>query len=432
MAAPALYLLFFLSIITLSLASVNIDCGTSASGIDNNNIRWVGDTDLITTGKSSTVLNNELEKSLSTLRYFPSGKSNCYSKIPLTKGGKVLIRTVFYYGNYDRKSSFPTFDVLFDGKHLGTASILSSFDPYLLEVIFSPASSETSVCFLRTSSSNPFVSSIEIVELDSGMYNELGPGEGLFYQQRIAYGATIGLRSDLHGRFWFPSGSHALYRERRSRATLIDTSGASNQPPEIVLRKSWSGDGLVLGDPTLPSGGVPVYLAMYFSEPIDTLSSRSFNIFLDGKQVNESPIEPVFGETIQVVVKNVVANSTTELEFRSTASSFYPPLINAVELYVISTGTSVGGGGGGGFIEEKNSKLPIILGVVAAVALLLIAFVVIIIILANRHKARMKALAMPTSTVANMETGSSPQSEEQMGHNLNQPANEAGQERSTT
>lgn len=153
------------------------------------------------------------------------------------------------------------------------------------------------------------------------------------------------VRSDLHGRFWFSSGPNSLYKKTRSKATLIDTSGASNNPPEIVLRNSWSGDGLVLGDPTLPFGGVPIYLAMYFSEPIDTLSSRSFDIFIGGKQVNRDPIVPVFGKTIQVVVKNVVASSTTDLEFRSTASSFLPPLINALELYVISTGTSGGGGG---------------------------------------------------------------------------------------
>lgn len=106
----------------------------------------------------------------------------------------MLIRTVFYYGNYDRKSSSPSFNVLFDGKHIGTISVISAFDPYVLELIFSPASRETSVCFLRTSSSNPFVSSIEVVELDSGMYDELGPGEGMFYQARIAYGATRDLR----------------------------------------------------------------------------------------------------------------------------------------------------------------------------------------------------------------------------------------------
>lgn len=136
-----------------------------------------------------------MEKSLTTLRYFPTGESNCYSNIPVTKGGKVLVKTMFYYGNYDGESSSPTFNVMFDGKHRGAVSISSAFEPYNLELIFVPASGETSVCFVRTSSSsNPFVSSIEVVDLASGMYDELGPGEGLFYQARVAYGTTGLLR----------------------------------------------------------------------------------------------------------------------------------------------------------------------------------------------------------------------------------------------
>lgn len=64
--------------------------------------------------------------------------------------------------------------------------------------------------------------------------------------------------------------------------------------------------------------------------------------------MNKSPVVPMFGKTIQVVVKDVVASSTTQLEFFSAASSFSPPMINALELYLISKGTSRGGNGGGG------------------------------------------------------------------------------------
>lgn len=140
----------------------------------------------------------------------------------------------------------------------------------------------------------------------------------------------------MHGRFWDSSGPSFKYTVTTSTATLIDTSDASNKPPELVLENSWAGDDLVLVDPTLPSGGVPVYLAMYFSDPIDTLSSRSFNIFFGGNQVNESPVVPELGKTIQVVVRGVVASSTSLLEFHSTSGSRFPPMINALELYLIS------------------------------------------------------------------------------------------------
>ncbi|EFH53731.1 predicted protein [Arabidopsis lyrata subsp. lyrata] len=468
MAAASLFLLFFISIITLSLASVNIDCGTSLPRLDKNNIKWVGDKDFITSGESSTVLSTTVEKYLTTLRYFPTGDSNCYSNIPVTKGGKFLVRTMFYYGNYDGKSSSPTFSVLFEGKHRGTVSISSAFEPYLLELIFSPASEETSVCFVRTSSSsNPFVSSIEVFDLENGMYkyNELGPGEGLFYQQRRAYGTTEIIRSDLQGRFWLPLEINILLTGVPSTAASIDISGASNKPPESVLRNSWTGEGLSLVDPTLPSEGVPVYLAMYFSEPLE-LSVRSFNILYGGKQVGKGPIVPVYGKATQVVVRDVVASSSSELVFQSTPSALLPPIINALEIYVISTGTSGSGGGnksgsgsgggagsggggsksggsggsggtnnggtggsndvssGGSASEGKNSKLPTILGSVSAVVFALIAYVFIAVILANRRKARLQALAIPTS-VAHMGTGASPLFGQQMGNDSNQSTYES-------
>ncbi|XP_020881838.1 uncharacterized protein At1g24485-like, partial [Arabidopsis lyrata subsp. lyrata] len=447
-------------------AGVNIDCGTSLPGVDNNNLKWVGDKDFITSGESATVSSTTVEKSLTTLRYFPTGDSNCYSNIPVTKGGKVLVRTMFYYGNYDGKSSTPSFNVVFEGKHRGTVSISSAFEPYLLELIFSPASGETSVCFVRTSSSsNPFVSSIEVSDLDDGMYNELGPGEGLFYQQRRAYGTTEIIRSDLQGRFWLPLEINILLTGVPSTAASIDISGASNKPPESVLRNSWTGEGLSLVDPTLPSEGVPVYLAMYFSEPLE-LSVRSFNILYGGKQVGKGPIVPVYGKATQVVVRDVVASSSSELVFQSTPSALLPPIINALEIYVISTGTSGSGGGnksgsgsgggagsggggsksggsggsggtnnggtggsndvssGGSASEGKNSKLPTILGSVSAVMFALIAYVFIAVILANRRKARLQALAIPTS-VAHMATGSSPLFGQQMGNDSNQSTYES-------
>lgn len=167
-------------------------------------------------------------------------------------------------------------------------------------------------------------------------------------------------RSDLYGRFWLPSELNILLTGVPSSAASIDTSDASNKPPESILRNSWSGDSLALVDATLPTGGVPVYLAMYFSEPIQ-MSVRSFNILFGTKKVGTGPVVPVYGKATQVVVRDVVASSSSHLVFQSTTSALLPPMINALELYVISSGKSgdgsengggsgsgTGGGGGGG------------------------------------------------------------------------------------
>ena len=64
-----------------------------------------------------------------------------------------------------------------------------------MELIYVADDGEISVCFVRTSpDSNPFVSSIEVVDLEDGMYDELGTGEALIYQARVAYGSTLFIR----------------------------------------------------------------------------------------------------------------------------------------------------------------------------------------------------------------------------------------------
>ncbi|WZZ45354.1 hypothetical protein YC2023_041613 [Brassica napus] len=150
-----------------------------------------------------------------------------------------------------------------------------------------------------------------------------------------------------------------------------------------------------------------------------------------------------------------MASSSSQLVFQSTASALLPPMINALELYVISSGTSgdgsgngsgsgSGAGGGGGEVEEadlgvadlqalvglekgeeamkgaqvcnssflsvlacdldgffslmKKSKLPIIVGVVSAVVFVIIVYVIVAIFLAKRRKGRLQGLTLPTST----------------------------------
>lgn len=150
------------------------------------------------------------------------------------------------------------------------------------------------------------------------------------------------VRSDNHGRFW-PQSTDRWNSGLTSTAATIDTSDASNKPPEIILRNSWSVEGLTLGgNLPLPSAGVPIYLAMYFSNPVES-NLRSFNIFFNGRQVNKAPVVPVFGKATQIVVRDM-ASSSSMLEFRSTANMVFPPLLNAVELYLISKPTSGGGG----------------------------------------------------------------------------------------
>lgn len=115
-------------------------------------------------------------------------------------------------------------------------------------------------------------------------------------------------------------------------------------------------------DIKLPFSGVTFYIVLYFSEPLTLASDqkRSFYVNYDNKQVGSSLIVPPFGAVAQASLRAVVTTSLPYLTFKATPDSNLNPLINALELYVISnsagnrtnsTSTSGGSpstGGGGG------------------------------------------------------------------------------------
>ncbi|KAG7627522.1 putative Malectin-like domain-containing protein [Arabidopsis thaliana] len=437
-ALLCLITLFSLLAVTVTLGeSISIDCGSTGSYVDSNNVTWVGDKGFVTNGEPMKIP-DVVKKPINTLRYFPTGQTNCYTNIPVTKGQKTLVRTKFYYENYDAKFSPPSFDVIYDGKHRDsiviTESLLNDEETfYFSEVIYVPENKNISVCLLRTSpSDNPFISSIEVYSLDTGMYDDLGPNEGLILHDRIAYGAKelISYPLDPYGRVWLALGSQdSTLTDLTTSAPSIDITGASNKPPEIVMSKALSGVGLVLSDQTLPLTGVPVYLVLYFSEPqsLGRTQRRSFNVFLDNTQVGSRPIVPVFGKATQFILRDVVATSASQIVFQSTDDSVLPPLINGLELYSISnTSPDSGGGGGdqgGGSTDDsegsggakqaknlgkggakssggkKNNKLPLILGVTFASA-----FAVLASAFAAIWKKRQNAKSQSNSTVPNTST----------------------------
>ncbi|ESQ37363.1 hypothetical protein EUTSA_v10002970mg, partial [Eutrema salsugineum] len=203
---------------------------------------------------------------VNTLRYFPSGQTNCYTNIQATS---------------------------YDVNHLEnvviTASLLHDEDKswFPSEVIFAPASVNISVWLICTDpSKDPLISSIEVYGLDAEMYEDLVPEEGLILRQRFAFGAKkiISYPLDPYGRIWFPSlSNHPTISKLTTSAPSIDITGVSNKPPEIVMSKALSADGFSLSDETLPITGLLVYLALYFSEPqsLGRTQRRSFNVSLD-------------------------------------------------------------------------------------------------------------------------------------------------------
>jgi hypothetical protein len=173
---------------------LSIDCGASAPYVDSKNISWVPDTDYMTLG---SIANVTLPSSfvdlqeLSTLRYFPdvTRKRICYL-LPSKVGQTYMVRPRFYHGGYD---SYPTlsFYVNFESYYNSPFSFTPTKDNLYQEYTAVATTTNMQLCLLRTSAADtPFISSIEMRPLDSGMYTKVQDGSGLAVASRATYNAA--------------------------------------------------------------------------------------------------------------------------------------------------------------------------------------------------------------------------------------------------
>ncbi|KAJ6918364.1 hypothetical protein NC651_012567 [Populus alba x Populus x berolinensis] len=340
--AGCLVLFLFLALLSFSgNADVSIDCGAFDSYADGNSIVWIGDDDLFKNSQSEVVQpSNTASQVMSTLRVFTTLKKNCYS-ITADKGSLVLVRASFFYGNYDKRSSPPSFDLLFDGNHWAT--VKTSLDQLVYyEVMYVVKSDTTSICLAQTQPNQfPFISALEVRNLDSKMYGDVDPNYALFLRSRVAFGAntTVRFPDDGYDRIWVPARVGSELVSVASGAILIDVANAPDNPPPEVLQNAITTSntsGSITLTPGFPDQDVSVYMNLYFSEvtELDTTQKRSFIAYIDNMKSSE-PIIPPYGAAKEMSA-NFTASANTSISLVSTTDSTLPPLINAMEVFYVS------------------------------------------------------------------------------------------------
>ncbi|XP_073056865.1 probable LRR receptor-like serine/threonine-protein kinase At1g51820 isoform X1 [Primulina eburnea] len=351
-AAPPLISVLILSLctlFTLTIADVfaSIDCGSSVPYTDENTIVWSGDDDYIKTGESRTVQSNgSISHVMSTLRVFTDRKKNCYN-IGNIKIGRILVRASFYYGNYDGKSSAPSFDLQFDGNHWTTVKT-SSTEYVTHEVIYGMRKNIISVCVAQTNDDEfPFISALEVRSLDSYMYQFINGTYPLFLLKRVAYAAnsTIRFKNDRYDRIWTPE-SGGLGDTKLFGNSVISNPGWLDNPPPVVLRNAVAPidpNATLVLDMGFPPVVSSVYINWFFSEvtQLQPGQNRTFRIHLNESDISD-PISPIFGNFTQVYASNYTTSPNSKVSLVPTNYSTLPPLINAMEVYLIGEMTTNG------------------------------------------------------------------------------------------
>ncbi|XP_065043482.1 uncharacterized protein At1g24485-like isoform X2 [Musa acuminata AAA Group] len=335
-----------LLVATVSAVFLSIDCGSSESFIDESNIEWVGDNLYIGHGRSFVFRNRgSLSRAMTTLRFFDSRRKSCY-RIDVSGGGRVLVRASFNYGNYDGKSFPPSFALQFDAN--GWDTVVTSLDqPVSREAIYVVKGDATSVCVALTLTNQfPFVSAIEVRSLEWSMYAHVDPSRALFLRTREAFGAQqiVRYKDDVYDRIWTPSiisnGLTALASDTsfivpdsmdKPPALVLQTAVAPTQPSSLSILLTYR-----------PTSTLTIFMNMYFSEmsELESTQMRSFEIYVDGVNVS-APVSPPYQNFIELSF-NMPANSNTAIELRPTADSTLPPIISAMEVFLVSAALSNG------------------------------------------------------------------------------------------
>ncbi|XP_068669468.1 probable LRR receptor-like serine/threonine-protein kinase At1g05700 [Aristolochia californica] len=335
------FLLLFFSLVAVSRTTavfVSIDCGATDNYVDGNKVEWSPDHLYISTGENR-VIPSTVSQVMSTLRMFPTRKKNCYS-IDVNKGERLLLRASFYYGNYDKRSSPPSFDLQFDGNHWVTVTTAIDMNVYY-EVIYVAKNDAISVCVAQTQADNiPFVSAIEVRSLEAHMYSQVEDTSGLFLIRRFNFGSneTVSYPDDTYDRIWTPvavaSGLMAV-----SSDSLVLLTDAPDQPPPPVMQTALttltSSDSILLNT-NLGEDEVPAYINMYFAEmtELESTQKREFVVRID--EQSSDPVTPPYQSAREMTFFNLTASGNTTMMLEPTASSALPPIISALEVFVVS------------------------------------------------------------------------------------------------
>lgn len=157
---------------------MSIDCGLPKGAeyrdAGNTGLTYVSDAGYVETGEIAEIspmyATENLRRPYRNLRSFPEGGRNCY-RLPVNKGGKYLVRAGFMYGNYDGKSSVPTFDLYLGAEKWSSIDRLNRANDVWWDEAVTVATQEIIwVCLVNTGLGTPLISYLELRPLTTSLY----------------------------------------------------------------------------------------------------------------------------------------------------------------------------------------------------------------------------------------------------------------------
>ncbi|XP_041015603.1 probable LRR receptor-like serine/threonine-protein kinase At1g67720 [Juglans microcarpa x Juglans regia] len=327
-----------------------LNCGTAGSSgeVTSGSLKYITDEGFISVGNITTLKTPDgLLPVLSTLRYFPdtSARKYCYV-IPVTKGGKYLLRTTYYYGGFDGGKEPPVFDQIVDGTKWSTVNTTEDYANGLssyYEVVVMAMGKTLSVCLARNQKtvSSPFISALELEYLEDSMYNTTDFSKyALITVARSTFGSDqddmISYPDDEFNRLWQP------FNDEINPVVIshsnVTSSDFWNLPPAKAFQTAITtsrGKELQIQWPPLALPSTSYYISLYFQDNRNPspYSWRVFNVSLNGR---------IFYTDLNVTVSGVTVYATqwplsgqTKIVLTPATGIPVGPVISAGELFQI-------------------------------------------------------------------------------------------------
>ncbi|KAF7058732.1 hypothetical protein CFC21_065730 [Triticum aestivum] len=313
---------------------LSIDCGLDAkfSGRrkTDTDIAYVSDDPYVDGGKNHRVAAkfdvSSRPENRRTLRSFPSGIRNCYT-LPTESGGKYLVRMVFFYGDYDGKTS-PSFEV-----HLGSNywDTFQNNNFWWFEAVFVAWGSWVPVCLVNTGGGTPFVSTVELRPLPPSLYPQVIVDESISALARGNLGANTSYRfpDDPYDRFWEWEVSSSW-----ANLSTKETIQREDSLPIPVLQTAVApvNNGTVLHVTGTYKRTFEYKFFLHFSD-VQNTQLRQFDIYMNDYEPykNYSPPYLTAGK-MYTTGWYKATEGTYNITLAATNRSMLPPMVSAYEV----------------------------------------------------------------------------------------------------
>ncbi|CAL1389485.1 unnamed protein product [Linum trigynum] len=319
-----------------------LNCGGSEE-VTLGNEKYIPDDGFILTGTKGTVKTPGILPILSTLRFFPDGQARkyCYA-FQVTKGGKYLVRTIYYYGGFDGGKEPPVFDQIVQGTKWATVNTTEDYakgQTTYYEIILVSPTKTLNVCLARNknTTSYPFISAMVVQSLENSMYNSTDFTKYALTTVSRNYfgheGGAISFPDDQYYRLWEPF--HDNNQPTVESKSNVTSSDFWNFPPAKAFTRGFTtsrGKTIRFQWPPMSLPATKYYVAMYFQDnrTPSLYSWRVFSVTLNGmlfyKDLN------VTDKGVTVYASEWPLSGVTELMLTPADDMPVGPVINAAEV----------------------------------------------------------------------------------------------------